>query len=348
MAEPTDTEAAEQEGTTTVGRLRKLGSQLAGQSSFWIITAFLLIAAIFTVLRPEAFFTGFNFTNIAINASILLIVAVGQTFVLASGGIDISVGSVLVFSSVISAMTMVALTGAGLPAWAAILLGAVAALAAGALWGAINGMLISFAKIPALIVTLGTMTGALGFAQIATGGYDIRGLPPELINGIGQGRLWDTIPVLVLIALGIAGIAAVALNMTRFGRYTLAIGSDMEAARRNGIRADLHALKIYVLVSSLAGAAGFLSVARFGTTTMGGYSMISLDSIAAVVLGGTSLFGGVATMLGTLIGSLIPTTLQNGFTILGVEAFWQQVAVGAVLIAAVAYDQYQRRRRQQL
>lgn len=316
---------------------------------FWIAVALLAICAVFGLLRPAAFPTAFNFTNIAISAAIILVVAVGQTFVIATAGIDLSVGSVLVFSSVTGGAATLWLTeavgGADSPGiWAAVLGGMVVALLSGAAWGALNGVLIAVARIPAMIVTLGSLGMALGLAQIMTRGNDLRGMPAAL-RGVASGRLFEVVPFLVLIAVAVAVVFGLVLRTTRFGRYTLAIGSDEEAARRNGIRVRAHLVKVYVLIGLLAGLAGWLSLARFGGTTINGYPSANLDSIAAVVLGGTSLFGGVATMIGTAVGVLIPAVLENGFTIAGVEPFWQDVAVGAVLIAAVYFDLRRRRER---
>lgn len=316
-------------------------------SSVWIFLALVVIVLIFSALRPNAFATQFNWTNIAINASILLILATGQTFVIATSGIDLSVGSVLVFSSVIATIATVQ-TGVALDnpeSYVAVLVGMAAGLLSGLAWGILNGFLFAFGRIPALIVTLGSMGMAMGFAQIITGGNDLRGLPAALTSTVGSGRLFGTIPYLVIISAVVAVIAGLVLNKTRFGRYTLAIGSDEEATRRRGIAVRTHLVKVYALSGLLAGLAGWLSVARFGATTINGHGSANLDTIAAVVLGGTSLFGGIASIFGTVLGVFIPTILKNGFTIVGVEPFWQNVAVGAVLIAAVYYDQYKRRAR---
>jgi ribose transport system permease protein len=147
----------------------------------------------------------------------------------------------------------------------------------------------------------------------------------------------------VMIAVAVAVIFGVMLHATRFGRHTYAIGSNDEAARRAGINVDRHLIGVYAISGLLAGLAGFMSLARFATTTIGGHSTDNLQAIAAVVLGGTSLFGGVGTVLGTVVGVFIPAVLQNGFVITGVETFWRDVAVGAVLIAAVYLDQLRRR-----
>jgi ribose transport system permease protein len=172
---------------------------------------------------------------------------------------------------------------------------------------------------------------------------DERSVPFKLVDTIGTGRVGNQVPYLVIIAFAVAAVFAVLLHATRFGRYTFAIGSNEEAARRAGIRVDRHLIKVYALMGMLSGLAGFLSLARFSTTTIGGHSTDNLQAIAAVVIGGTSLFGGVGTLLGTIFGVFIPAVLQNGFVIVGVQPFWQQVAVGAVLILAVYLDQLRRR-----
>ena len=234
---------------------------------------------------------------------------------------------------------MLAIGGGG---WGAIAAGLVAGVVAGTAWGVVNGVLVTKARVPPLIVTLGTLGMALGSALLITGGIDVRGVPLQLTTTIGIGQLAG-VPYVVIIAAVVTAIGAITLSMTRFGRYTYAIGSNAEAARRAGINVDRHLIKVYALSGFLAGLAGMVSLARFATTTIGGHSTDNLAAIAAVVLGGTSLFGGIGTVLGTVVGVFIPAVLQNGFVILGVQPFWQQVAVGAVLIIAVYIDQLKRR-----
>jgi ribose transport system permease protein len=309
------------------------------ETTTWTFLILVGIVAGFAALRFQQFATVFNFRNIAADASGLLIIAVGMTFVIITAGIDLSVGSVLVFSGVIAAKVMLAIGGGG---WGAIVAGLAAGLVAGMAWGVVNGVLITKARVPPLIVTLGTLGMALGSALLITGGIDVRGVPLQLTTTIGIGQLGG-VPYVVIIAAVVTAAGAVALSMTRFGRYTYAIGSNAEAARRAGINVDRHLIKVYGLSGFLAGMAGMVSLARFATTTIGGHSTDNLAAIAAVVLGGTSLFGGIGTVLGTVVGVFIPAILQNGFVILGVQPFWQQVAVGAVLIVAVYIDQLKRR-----
>jgi ribose transport system permease protein len=314
--------------------------RLATGSTTWIILILAAMVIAFSIAEPDAFATINNFRNIATNAAILLVISVGMTFVIITAGIDLSVGSVLVFAGVISAKVMNGMGGDG---WDVLIVGLVVAIACGLGWGVINGLLITKARVPALIVTLGTLGMALGLAQIITDGVDIREVPPRLITSIGVGELFDQIPWLVVIAAAVAIVFGIVLALTRFGRHTYAIGSNDEAARRAGINVDRHLIAVYGLSGALAGLAGYMSLARFATTTIGGHSTDNLQAIAAVVLGGTSLFGGIGTVLGTVVGVFIPAVLQNGFVITGVEPFWRDVAVGAVLIVAVYLDQLRRR-----
>ena len=322
------------------GRPAPFWQRLVAGSSTWIGLILLGLIVVFSVLDYSSFVSTANARNIATDAAVLLVLATGMTYVIITAGIDLSVGGVLVFAGVVSAKAMHA---AGGNDWGVILLGLAVALLGGLAWGLINGFLVAKAKIPAFIVTLGTLGMSLGAALVISGGVDEREVPFKLITTIGTGRAFSQVPYLVLIAFAVAIVFGVILAATRFGRYTYAVGSNEEAARRAGIPVDRHLLKIYALAGTLAGLAGFLSLARFSTTTLGGHDTDNLQAIAAVVIGGTSLFGGIGTMLGTVFGVFIPAVLQNGFVIIGVNPFWQSIAVGAVLIAAVYFDQLRRR-----
>ncbi|WNV73862.1 ABC transporter permease [Geodermatophilus sp. DSM 44513] len=313
--------------------------RLLGAQAFQILGVLLILIVLFSLAEPDAFLSVNNFRNVVVNVSILAIIGVGMTFVIVTGGIDLSVGSVLVFSGVVAAKVMEALGGQGV---GVSIVGALVACGAGTLWGLFNGVVVARLKVPPLIVTLGTLGMALGAAQILTGGIDLRGAPTVLTDTIGFGRLFGQIPYLSLIALAVVVVGAVVLHRTRFGRYTYAVGSNGEAARRVGVKADRHLILVYTLAGSCAGLAGILNLAFFSSTTIAGQSNTALNVIAGVVIGGTSLFGGIGTIAGTVIGLFIPAVLQNGFVIMGVQPFWQQVVVGAFLIAAVYVDQVRR------
>ncbi|MBF6548066.1 ABC transporter permease [Nocardia brasiliensis] len=322
--------------------------RLMGASTVWIGVVLVALCIVFSVLRPDAFPTRFTFQTLLIETSVLLVLSVGMTFVIITSGIDLSVGMVLIFAGVIGAKTMEALspdqdaTNAG---WGIIGIGFLLSVVGGGVWGLVNGVLVAKAKIPPLIVTLGSFGAALGAAQLITGGVDTRTVPEKLRNTLGFGTTLGGVPNLVLVATVVTVLAAWVLHTTRFGRYTYAIGSNEEAARRSGIAVTRHLITVYLLTGVLAGLAGFMNLAYFGTTTIGGHTTDNLDAIAGVVIGGTSLFGGVGTIVGTVIGVFIPSVLKKGFVIAQVPVFWQPIAVSVVLVAAVWFDQLRRRAR---
>jgi ribose transport system permease protein len=349
------TETRPPQGKTT-NFLRSLTSNPAERiTEVWILLMLVGLVIIFSVLEGSVFFNLANFGNIAVDASELLLIAVGTTFVIITSGIDLSVGSVLVFASVVAAKVMVAL--AGTPAQVqngiypnqglAIVAGIVLGVLAGLLWGIVNGVLITRLKVPPFIVTLGTLGMSLGAALILSGGVNVPFVPPAVQAQIGAGTLLGFLPIPVAVAIVVVVIAALALSRTRFGRYTYAIGSNEQAARKAGINVDMHLIKIYALSGLLAGLAGVMDVARFSTASVGAHTSDNLSAIAGVVIGGTSLFGGAGTIIGTVVGIFIPAILANGFVIQGVQPFWQQVAIGAILILAVFIDQQRRRAQSQ-
>ncbi|MDA0231915.1 MAG: ABC transporter permease [Chloroflexi bacterium] len=306
-----------------------------------IVLVLFAIVAIFSIMAPDAFFTVFNLRSMMMNTAIFAVLGVGATFVVITAGIDLSIGSVLVFSSVISAMIMGNLGASG---WATSLIGLAAALAAGAAWGWLNGFLVAKAKVPAFIVTLGTLGAALGLAQVITGGIDLYEIPTEMVDTVGFGNLFGELPNVVVLAAVVCLLGGILLQATRFGLTTFAIGSNPEACRRVGVKVDRHLIWVYVLSGVTAGLAGWLSIAFFQQTTIGGNSMTALTVIAGVVIGGTSLFGGVGTIFGTVIGLLLPVVLQSGFIIIGVQSYWQGVVIGIFLIGAVYIDAVRRAR----
>jgi ribose transport system permease protein len=331
-AAPADVAPSEE---TPSGRLARLARLQALQ----IIIVLAVIVVIFAALKSSSFLTVFNIRGIVINTAILAVLGVGMTFVIITGGIDLSVGSVLVFSGVVADKAMAGLGGQG---WGTAIIGALVAIGCGLAWGMINGFLIARAKVPPLIVTLGSLGMALGLAEVITGGVDLRDVPTVMVNAVGFGNIVWQIPNLAVIAAVIVVIGIVILHRTRFGLHTFALGSNPEAGRRSGLNVNRHLIMVYALSGLLAGFAGWLNLAFFQSTTIGGQSSTNLSVIAGVVIGGTSLFGGYGSIFGSVVGLFIPATLQDGFVIVGVQPFWQQVVVGAVLIAAVYVDQRRR------
>ncbi|MFF4214408.1 ABC transporter permease [Streptomyces sp. NPDC001796] len=321
-------------------RTSRLAQSLLARPSMGMLVILLLMVVLFSVLRPDAFLGAYNFRSIALSAAVIGVAAVGQTYVLATGGIDLSVGSVLVFGTVVSAKVMGAMGGIG-AGWGAVIVGVLVCVAASAVWGLVNGLIVTCLRVPALIATLGTLGMALGAAQILSSGLDIRTVPSVMTTYIGYEN-FAGIPLLVLIFLLVAVVGGLVLWQTVYGVRTKAIGSNAQAALRSGVPVRRHLISVYVLSGALAGVAGAMSLAQFSTTTIGGHTSDNLTTIAGAVLGGTSLFGGVATVFGTVIGTFVPVTLQSGFTIVGIQPFWQTFAVGAVLVLAVFIDQVRR------
>jgi ribose transport system permease protein len=323
---------------------RRTAGRLAGASEAWTLLALIILMVFFTIKAPGKFLTLNDFSLIGQNAAPLLVMAVGQTFVILTAGIDLSVGSVLVLTGVVTDLYCIHHCGTG-ASWTVIAAGAVIGLAAGCGWGVLQGFLVAKAKVPPLIVTLAGFIAASGVAYLITGGADFRTVPSRLVNSVGLGSVAG-VPWLIVISFAVALVLGLLLAYTGFGRYTYAIGSSPEAARRAGIRVDRHLMKVYALSGMLAGLAGLLSLASFDSTTIAGHATDNLTVITAVVLGGASLFGGRGSILGTVIGLAISSVLLEGLVIIGINQYWQDVAIGAVLVAAVYLDQFRRRLQQ--
>ncbi len=300
------------------------------------LVVLVLLAGTMAVLSPY-FLSVSNFLNILLATSVIGVLAIGATFVICSAGLDLSLGSVLGFSGVIAALTVDQL---GVPWPSAI----PAALLAGAFCGMINGILVTRGKIPAFIVTLGMLGIARGAALVLTNGKPVYGLPAELLF-LGQGRPFG-VPTPVFIFLGVSLIAHYILAYTRFGRYTLVIGDNEAAARATGIHVEAHRRKLYALSGMMAGLGGLLFMARVNAGDPTAGLNYELTAITAAIIGGTNLFGGRGSVLGTLIGALIMGVLQNGLNLLAVQSYYQQMAIGAVLILAVWLDRMNAARQQ--
>jgi ribose/xylose/arabinose/galactoside ABC-type transport system permease subunit len=334
--------------------------ELLGQFWAWL---FLLALVLFFSATGRGFLDLFNFQAVAANVAILLIMALGQTFVIISGGIDLSTGFVMGLASVGAALAMSRL-GNDWPLPVVVLAGFGAALLAGLPAGLVNGVLIARLRVPPFIGTLGMYGIARGVGFILSGGQPIsiqvQGLgqigngyllyyyapvgwtilsPPPGLQGAQLRQVVGVLPhpltLMILLTLGCWFLLA----RTRFGQHTYAIGGNAEAALRAGIPVRRHTIQIYLLSALLAAVAGLLYAARFTNGAANAGDPLLLDSIAAVVIGGASLFGGEGTILGTVIGALIIAVIQNGLVILAINPFWQFVTVGIVIILAVLVDQ---------
>jgi ribose transport system permease protein len=290
-----------------------------------------ILCIVMTVLSPF-FLSVSNFLNILLATSTIGVLAIGATLILSSAGLDLSLGSVLGLSGVAGAYLCVE---AGLPWFTAI----PGCLGAGALAGYINGQLITRTRIPAFIVTLGMLGIARGVALIIPDGRAIYGLPDPVVY-LGQGRPLG-IPMPVLIFIGVAIVAHYLLAFTRFGKHTLAMGDSEAAARATGIPVESLRRKLYTISGLMAGIAGMIFMARVNAGDPTAGINYELTAITAAIIGGTSLFGGKGSILGAMVGALIMGVLQNGLNLLAVQSYYQQIAIGAVLIVAVYIDQFQ-------
>jgi len=295
-----------------------------------------VLVALLSVLSPY-FLSVSNTLNILLATAVIGVLAFGATFVIAAAGIDLSLGSVLGLSGVVGALSINAW---GMP-WP---VGLLFCLGTGALCGSINGLLVARAGIPAFIVTLGMLGVARGLALVLTNGVPVYGLDDAVVY-IGQGRPAG-VPFPVFVFLAAAALLHLVLGHTRFGKYALVIGDNEGAARAMGVRVQRHRIALYALSGTMAGLAGLLFMARTNAGDPTGGINYELTAITATILGGTNLFGGRATIAGTLIGALIMGVLQNGLNLLAVSSFYQQMAIGTVLVLAVWLDQANRARGQ--
>lgn len=327
-------------------------SRLTSGPGFVLIVLIVLII-LFGVLSPgNRFFSLENLLSIGSNSASLLLLSVGLTFVLAAGHIDLSVGMNLVLSSVVSAQVIVSLSGTPAQVAAgqypnqalAITVGVIAGIVTGSLFGLVNGLIVTKMHVSSFVATLGTMGIATGVFNILTNGSNVNFLPTSLQSGFGFAK-WFGIPAPLILGLVIAIIGGVFLAHTVFGRQTLAIGSSSSGAQRSGVRVDAVTIRVFVLAGFLAGVAGVLDLTKFGTTAIAGHGTDVMQALSAVIIGGTSLFGGIATMAGTTISAILLTVLTAGFVMLGVPPFYQYIAVGLILIGAIWADGLRRRKR---
>lgn len=300
--------------------------------SFALLGVLLVLVAILGSMN-EAFLTWSNFLNVLRQISVLMLAAVGETLIILSGGFDLSVGSMQALASCITATTM--LQFGIVPAIAFALL-------AGGIGGLINGLIITKIRVNPLVTTLGTMSIFRGLALVITGGDVVFGLPSEFFF-LGTGFFWG-IPVPAIFAIIALVIGFILLRRTVFGLNIYAIGGNREAARLSGIKVDRVLISCYVIGGFLAALSGVIMTARLssGQPTLG--HGFELNAIAAVVIGGTSLAGGVGGIGGTIIGVFLIGILSNGLNILNINYFWQQVIIGTIIILAVAIDSLKHKR----
>lgn len=299
----------------------------------------LLLLIALAVLVPDKFLTADNFLNIFRRSSVNAIIAVGMTAIIISGGIDLSVGSMMALAGMVGAWTMQKIGGDTLTL-SAIWLGTFAGIATGTLAGFLNGALINGLKLPPFILTLGTMSAFRGIAYVMNDGqpYNVPGY-----KYLGDGLLFG-VPVSIVIALVIVVIAIVILNRTTLGRYTYAIGANRTATLYSGVNVTRNLIIIYTLAGLLVGIAAMIATSRTVSAQPTAGIGLELDIIAAVVIGGASLNGGRGTIIGTMIGTLLISFLRNGCTLVGISTNVQLIVIGVIIVVAVSVDQLARGR----
>jgi len=323
-----------QTSTMTTARTRGLRALLPKKSGLiWVLIGLSAVAA----LISPAFLNPVNLTNVLRQVSLFGIVSVGMTFVILTKGIDLSVGSILG----VCAVTAATLLTMGWPVAVVV----VVVLLVGVLQGAVNGLGVTWGGVPPFIMTLGVMVMGRGLAMMIANGQpvSIRGVAEEF-SWLGRGDMLG-LPVPVWIFLLVAAVSIFVLRFTAYGRQVYAIGSNAEAARLSGINVKAVEFSVYVISGFLAGLTGLIFVSRLtvGEPTAG--TGIELEAIAITVIGGTSLFGGEGTIVGTIIGAGILAVLANIMNLVGVSPFTQQIVKGAIIVGAVLYEMQQRKRR---
>jgi len=296
--------------------------------------SFAVLFILLSVLSPY-FLTLENLSSVARQTAVINIIAIGMTLVVISGGIDLSVGSVLAFAGMCGTLLMA--EGVG------IIPSTILGTLSGGTWGFINGLVVTRLKVPPFIATLGSMGMARGLTLLMTNGIPVTAVPKDF-GRLGDGNLFAIVPIPVVLLLGTGLVMSYVLHYTRLGRYAYAMGGNAEASYLSGINLTACTLVIYSILGGLTGLAGMIEASRLvtGQPTAGeGYE---LRVIAAVVIGGGSLSGGAGTVLGTSIGAFIMSLLNNGCNLLGISPFVQQILIGGIIVLAVASDELRRRK----
>lgn len=331
--ETTPTTVSDERPSRGAGVGLRLRSVLAAREAG--LAGVLLVVVVFLTLRSPYFLTVDNLTVVGRQASLSLLIAIGMTFVILAGGIDLSVGSAVALVSVMTGQFMV---NSGITPVLAVVL----ALLCGVAVGLVNGVLVATTAIPAFVVTLGMLAVARGLALGITGGQTISGMPVGFLQ-LGQGSVFG-VPIPVWIAVAVALVAHVVLSRTRFGRNIYFIGSNEQAAVLSGIRVRRTKIAIFAIASGLAGLEAVIETSRLSVGQPSAGNGYELVAIGAVVIGGASLFGGEGSILGTVLGTMLLALIQNGLILLGISAYWQQVFSGVIIVAAVALNLWRQNR----
>ncbi len=340
MAEARKSAAAESGGVDLFGFLAR----------FAPLIFLVVLMAVFALLEPR-FLSSINLFNVMRQVSITGLLAIGMTFVILTAGIDLSVGSLLAFAGLVAAAVAkggmqdrftVGEGGVGF-GWE---LAALAAIAVGVVGGLIQGFSITRLKVPPFVVTLGGMSVFRGAALLFAAGGPISGFAPDF-TWWGQGKIGPVpVPVIIFLACGL--LAHIVLRYTRYGRQIYAVGGNPEAARLSGLNVTAIICSVYVIMGFFAGLGSFVLAARLNSAEAVAGTGYELTVIASVVIGGTSLFGGVGTIFGTIIGSFLIGVLLNGLVLMNVSSYIQQIIIGVIIVLAVAFDTFAKSRRRKV
>jgi ribose transport system permease protein len=319
-------------------------ARLADQQTFWVSVAALLAFVVLS-FASDVFATQQNLFNVTRNFAFVAIIAIGMTAVIITGGIDLSVGAVLVLSGMVIGMTM----NAGASIWVAVPL----ALGTSLLVGALNGIMIAYIGVPAFVVTLGMLSIARSMAMVLSNNRMVYEFGPDqaALLTLGGGFVSVALPFVdpiqvpnpVILLLALMLIAGFAFRWTRWGRHLFAIGGNERAATLTGVPVKAVKVSVYMFCSLCAGIAGILEVGWLGTITTGLGQGMELSVIAATVIGGANLTGGVGTAYGAVVGAALIEVIRNSLTLLGVSTFWQGTFVGSFIIVAVLFDRFRAR-----
>ncbi len=328
------------------------GEQRRGAGMRWLQIAFvrlgvlpflLLIALVVFTLMSDNFMTGQNLLNVVRQSTYLILVATGQMFALLTGGFDLSVGTIIALTSVVGATAMSSAFSAMPDAVGlSIALGVLAGVAAGTGIGIVNGIGVAVFGVSPFMMTLGMASVGFGIALYMTGGVPVYGMPMQFGDTFGFGTLWG-IPVPVLIAIALIAVLHVVVNWTRLGRHFYAVGGNIKAAALSGINTGRTLFLAYVLCGGMAAIAGMLLTARLDTGEANIGASMPLESIAACVIAGVSLRGGVGRLEHVVLGALFIGLIQNGMNLARIESYLQTVVIGVLLILAVIADQFRLR-----
>lgn len=303
-----------------------------------VLSGLIVLMVFFTIAKP-VFLSVNNLLTIALQTAIIAIIAIGQSYVIITTGIDLSIGPNMALSAIVAAMLMTS----GVP----VLLSVLAGLLVGTVCGFVNGFIIAMGNMPPFIVTMGTLSITRGICLVITEGIPVSGLPKSF-TFFGSGYILGTenfagIPVAVIIMAIIAVIFGLILAKTKLGRYTYAVGSNFEAARLSGINTKRVIISVYTISGLMAAAAGLILAGRIVSAQPTAGEGYELDAVASSVIGGVSQMGGEGMIVGTIIGAFIIGALRNGLNLMGVSAFWQRIAIGVVIIGAVYFDRLKRK-----